>query len=371
MFLSSLGRVVLVLTLILVAVPSLQIASAKAQTTPARDYWPTNEWRTAPPETKGINAGLLEWADSRLLVEAPRLSGIVAVKGGDIVYERYHPDFQPDQRLHTWSVSKSVTSIAIGMVLEEGLLKSLDQTLGELIPDRIPAGVDPRVYDITVRHLLTMTAGWEWDGRINFSLTHVTDDLDAMMTRPMVCDPGVCFEYDSGASNLLSYIVQEVSGEFMADYLNPRLFEPLGIENPYWIVTEDNANRGGGGLHLTPREMAKIGYLFLNEGEWDGEQIVSKSWVKRSTRAHASGGSGLTGANIGGGPYGYHWWVAEVDGYDAFAALGYGGQMIYVVPELDLVVATAFAEADGTQPDQQQRPRPTIEEVIVQAAIHG
>jgi CubicO group peptidase (beta-lactamase class C family) len=187
----------------------------------------------------------------------------------------------------------------------------------------------------------------------------------------MQCDPGTCFEYDSGCSNLLSFILQELTGQSMADYLQSRLFDPLGITKPYWIVTEDGANRGGGGLHLTPREMAKIGFLYLNEGRWENRQIVSSEWVELSTTGHTSGDSFTSGVNIGHGPYGFHWWVAEVAGRSVFSAQGYGGQLIYVVPDLDLVIVTAFAGADPLSPELQQRPLPIIEELIVPATFAG
>ena len=346
-------------------------ATSAQQVLPVFDYWPTEHWRTAPAEHHAMNAELLTWADQRLQAETPLLSSIVVVKDGYIVFERNYDGFSPDQRLHTWSVSKSVTNIAVGLALQEGVLAGLHQTLGELVPDRIPADADPRVWDITIEQLLTMTAGWAWDGRINFARAAETDDVDLMLSRPLQCDPGTCFEYDSGCSNLLSFILQELTGQSMAEYLQPRLFDPLGITQPYWIVTEDGANRGGGGLHLTPREMAKIGLLYLNDGQWGNRQIVSREWVAQSTRPHASGDSFLSGVNIGHGPYGFHWWVADVAGRPAFAAQGYGGQLIYVVPDLDLVVVTAFAGADPLAPELQQRPVPIIQELIVPATFAG
>ena len=368
--LKFLSHVAVAFLLTLAALPAVSAASAR-QASPLRDYWPTEEWRTAPAELHGMDPDLLAWADQRLQAETPLLSSIVVVRDGYIVFERNYNGFSPEQRLHTWSVSKSVTNIAVGLALQEGVLARLDQTLGELIPDRIPAAADPRVWDVTIEQLLTMTAGWSWDSRINFARTAETDDLDLMLRRPMQCDPGTCFEYDSGCSNLLPFIIQELTGETMADYLQPRLFDPLGIEQPYWIVTEDGANRGGGGLHLTPREMAKIGFLYLNEGRWDDQQIISPDWVERSTRMQSSGDSFLSGANIGHGPYGYQWWIAEVAGRPGFVAQGYGGQRIYVVPDLDLVVVTAFAGADALAPELQQHPESIIAEAIVPAAIAG
>ncbi len=334
-----------------------------------REYWPTEAWRTASPEDQGMDPDMLAWADERMQMEAPLLSSLLVVRGGKIVLERYYGGYASDQPLHTWSVSKSVTNIAVGLALQEGIISSVDQTLGELIPARIPPDADPRVWGVTIKQLLSMTAGWAWDGRVNFARTAETDDLDLMLSRPMQCDPGACFEYDSGCSNLLSFIIQELTGQMMAEYLGPRLFQPLGIEQPYWVVTEDGANRGGGGVHLTPRDMAKIGFLYLNNGQWDGMQIVSPEWIAQSTHAQASGHGFLSGVDIGTGPYGYQWWVAEAAGHEAFTAMGYGGQLIYVVPDLDLVVVTAFAGADALAPEQQQRPLPIIEELIVPAAI--
>lgn len=352
----------------LMTVP-LVSASAAQDVIPTRDYWPTHGWREAPPGSQRMSPDLLAEADRRLQVEAPLLSAVVVVRGGEIVFERNYGGYLPDQPFHTWSVSKSVTNIAVGLALEEGVLTSLDQTLGDLIPDRIPPGADPRVADITVEQLLTMTSGWAWDGRVNFARFVETDDLDLMLARPLQCAPGACFEYDSGSSNLLSFVIQELTGQLMVDYLQPRLFEPLGIERPGWIVTEDGANRGGGGLYLTPRDMAKIGFLYLNQGRWNDQQIVSAEWVARSTNAHASGAGFFSGTNIGGGSYGYHWWVAETVAGPAFVAFGYGGQLIYVVPNLDLVVVTGYAEADAARPDLQQHPRAVIEELIIPAAM--
>jgi CubicO group peptidase (beta-lactamase class C family) len=346
------------------------VDGALAQNAPStHDYWPTLGWRTAPAEQHGIDPGMLAWADQRLQAEAPLLSSIVVVKDGYIVFERNYNGYSLDQRPHIWSVNKSVTNIAVGFALQEGIIGSLEQTLGDLIPYRIPADADPRVWNVTIEQLLTMTSGWAWDGRINFSRTHETDDIDAMLRRPMQCDPGTCFEYDSGCSNLLAFVIEELTGQTMEDYLQPRLFEPLGIAQPYWVVTEDDTNRGGGGLHLNTREMAKIGYLYLNGGQWDGRQIISRKWVERSTHTQSSGVGFLSGVNIGHGPYGYHWWIQEPAGWPAFSAQGYGGQLIYVVPGLDLVVTTLFVGADPVAPEQQQRPIPIIEEVIVPAAI--
>lgn len=334
-----------------------------------RAYWPTEEWRVADPADVGMDPAALDLIDGRVAAETPLLSALLVVRGGEIVFEGYYNGFEVDETLHTWSVTKSVTSIATGIALREGVLRDLDQTLEELIPGRIPAGADPRVPGITVEHLLTSTAGWAWDSRTNFQRSLETDQLDVMMTRPMVCDPGVCFEYDSTCPNLLSLAIQEQTGETMAAYLQPRLFEPLGIAEPVWLTTAYGATRGGGGLELTPRDMAKLGFLYLNGGAWDGEEIVTPEWVAESTGARVDGTSALSGVNIGGGAYGYLWWAREAAGLPAYTANGYGGQRIDAVPDRDLIVVTGMATIVAERPEEQQNPVPIIEEVIVPAVV--
>ncbi|CAN5660939.1 serine hydrolase [soil metagenome] len=348
--------------------------SSSIQDSMAQDFFdvtpsfPAETWQFAEPGEENMASELLDAARQRIEIDTPLLSGMVVVRNGRIVMEHYQNGTGEGDAFHVWSVSKSITNIAVGLAVKEGLFRSLDQTLGELIADRIPAGADPRVATISLEHLLTMTAGWFWDGTINFSRAAETDNLDLMMSRQMRCSPGECFEYDSGCSNLLAYAVQQQSGMLMADFLDSRLFKPLGMVRPEWIVTSDGLNRGGGGAFLTLRDMAKIGLLYLNQGKWGDSRIVDLRWVLRSTRPQATGVGALSGVNIGTGPYGYHWWVASPGGRTGFSALGYGGQVIVVVPSLDMVVTAGFAGADPARPDLQQRPLPIIENFIIPAA---
>lgn len=332
--------------------------------------WPTAGWRIADPANDGMDPYFLSQLDQWVISQTPLLSTLLVVHGGEIVFENYYNGLTQDQPFHAWSVAKSVTDIGVGIALREGLLSHLGQTLGELIPGHIPAGADPRVPGITLENLLTMTAGWEWDGRINFQRHAETDQLNFDLTRTMVFDPGACFEYDNGCSNLLSYIIQALSGETMADYLQPRLFDPLGIARPVWLTTGDGATRGAGGLELTARDLAKLGYLYLKGGSWGETRIVDQAWVESSTRMQSSGTSDMTGANISyGSAYGYQWWIRQTAWYPAYYASGYGGQLIYVVPDFDLVVVTGVTPIAAYEPERQQNPFPYIDEVIVPAVL--
>lgn len=335
------------------------------------ETWPIERWPVAAPEAHGLPADLAAQVDAWQAQTAPLMTSFLVIHDGELIVDNHYNGFTPDDTFHIWSVTKSVSSIATGIAFREGLLTDLGQTLGDLIPDRIPASADPRVWDITLYQLLTSTSGWAWDGRINFSRHDETDDLDAMLARPLAFAPGEGFEYDSVNSNLLSYIVQVQSGVTMAEYLQPRMFDPMGIPQPEWIHMYQGETRGAGGLFLTPSDLAKIGYMMLREGEWAGEQILTPEWVAESTSAQASGTSSASGVNIGGGgAYGYQWWVKEPYGIDSYYGNGYGGQTLYMVPDLNLIAVTGVAGTVVDRPDLQQPVIPIIEELVVPAVAN-
>lgn len=354
-----------VLVLLLVLISGVTPAIVGAQALPVeRASWPTAGWTTAEPTAQGIDPALLAQIDARVAAELPLLSALVVVRGGEIVFERYFGQ-TADVPIDLWSVTKSVTNMAVGLAIAEGLL-GLDQTVGEVIPERIPEGADPRTAKVTVRQLLTMTGGWEWDSATDvLRLDDAPDWAARTLGLPMACDPGTCYEYNSGGVHLLSVIVQAVSGQTTADYLQSRLFDPLGIASPTWRQSPQGETAGAFALELDARAAAKLGFLYLNQGIWDNQQIVPAEWVAASTTEQSSGTS-PSGINLGQATYGYLWWVDEIAGYPTYRALGYGSQVIYVVPGLDLVAVALVAEPNI---DQQQDPIPLIEELIVPAVV--
>ena len=365
MFTPAVVRLIVVLVALLAG---SSVPQAAAQIAPGeRASWPTAGWSTAAPEEQGMDPALLAQVAQRVPTDLPILSAVVVVRGGEIVFEDYYNGHVADEPIHLWSVTKSVTSMAVGLAVADGLLR-LDQTVEELIPGRIPAGADPRTATVTVEQLLTMTSGWEWDSPTDF--LHLDDAPDwaaRTLGLPMACDPGACYAYNSGNAHLLSVIVQTVTGQTQADYLQLRLFDPLGIARPTWRQSPQGETAGAFGLELNARAAAKLGYLALNQGVWDGQQIVPAEWMATSTTQHSSG-TNADGTNFGTANYGYLWWVAEAAGFPAYFALGYGSQVMYVVPGLDLVTVATVAEPNA---ELQQNPIPLIEEVIVPAALAG
>lgn len=359
------------LVLLFVAVVAAAASGAAAQVAPAaRDSWPTAGWTTAAPEARGMDPALLAQADARIRAELPYITSLLVIRGGDLVFEQYYGDLTgPDETLQIWSATKSFTATAVGIAIDEGLLR-LDQTVGEVLPDRIPADADPRAASVTVGQLLTMTSGFAWDSGTDYQFAFDEVDLVARtLGLPMSCDPDACYEYNSGNPQVLSAMIQAVTGETMAAYVQPRLFDPLGIPQPVWATSINGETLGAVGLEVTPRDMAKLGFLYLNDGVWDGAQIVSTAWVEAATSAQSSG-TNAAGLSLSEAAYGYLWWVPENATPAAFFALGLGSQIIYVVPERDLIaVATTSNAIPFEVPiEQQQDPKPIIEELIVPAA---
>lgn len=303
---------------------------------PERAYWPTELWRRHRPDRHGVDARLGQTVEQTIRDQMPDVTGVVVVRDGYVVAERYQGAYGRDDPLKIRSVTKSFISALIGIALDEGKLDGLDQTIGELIPDRIPAGADPRTPGITVAHLLTMTSGWAWDISTDYQRLIASPNwVELTLSQPVIYDPGTFYAYNTGGSHILSVILTEVTGEDTADYAQERLFDPLGIARPTWQRSPQGETCGGFGLELTPRDMAKLGYLFLNEGLWDGARIVPADYVAAATTVQSAGDS--TGLAL----YGYQWWVTDTSGYPAYFALGFGSQYVYVVPALDLVVVVA------------------------------
>lgn len=248
-----------------------------------------------------------------------------------------------DVSLHVLnSVTKSVTSALIGIAIERGDIPSVNVGVHDYFQHKQPIDNWTAAKGrITLRHWLTMQHGYQWDEwnisylnnqNLNSQMNNADDPIQFLLDRPIVAEPGTTFAYSTGVSFGLGRLLEHATGTSVTDYMETHLFTPLGIENyTYWQL--DGQLHTGSSLYLTPRDMAKFGQLFLNKGHWQGQQIVSESWVEESTTPYHLG-------NDWG--YGYQWWsttftVANQD-IDTFYGDGFGGQYIFVLPSLDAVV---------------------------------
>ena len=277
---------------------------------------------------------------------------------GDGQYEYDNPSWHPfleGTDLHTLqSVTKSITSLLIGIAIDDGAIPDgvaspAMQWFGDFDPDMS----DPRRADMTLEDILTMQSGIDWQESIPYEdpansciqLEASQDWIQFIIDQPMREEPGTRFDYNSGASVLLGKILREATGQRIDAFARERLFQPLGIESFHWKLTPKGEVDTEGGLYLRSEDLARIAQLVLQRGEWDGEQIVSEEWIETSTRAHVPDVGGGTG-------YGYQWWIPlEGEGLEgACMGGGFGGQYPVIVPELDVVaVLTAWDPWDETE----------------------
>ena len=238
----------------------------------------------------------------RRAAELPALTSLIVSQGGAVVREEYFRGMNPGRQVNIKSASKSILSALVGIALEEGYLQSLEQTLPELLPDHFPADAPQAHRTITLRHLLTMTAGLQTTSFRNYgSWVASRDWVRAAIDRPMVDRPGGRMIYSTGNSHLVSAILTRATGTSTRAFAQRHLFEPLGIGPPAWDRDPQGFYLGGNNMALTPLDLWKIGELYRAGGELDGRRILSESWIRESwTRNRRSRWNGYG--------YGYYWW---------------------------------------------------------------
>jgi CubicO group peptidase (beta-lactamase class C family) len=273
---------------------------------------------------------------------------VLVVRNGYAVVEAYAPRHGRDVRHGTASVGKGITSALVGIAIGEGYIDGVDQKVLDYFPDHADAQSDPLKQVMTVEHLLTMTSGIDWpESAASYSssrnimnqMMRSHDWAGFVLDRPMAAQPGFVFNYSSGVSHLLSAIIQEATGTRTISFARTHLFEPLGMSRVGWMSDPRGIAFGAGGLRMTSRDMAKIGQLYLQGGAWNGKQIVPSEWIEASVAQQVNA--------HGPAPYyGYQWWVRSTG---TFAAHGYRGQRIFVIPDLEMVVVFT-ADVSGNTP---------------------
>ncbi len=304
-----------------------------------REYWPTTGWKTSIPEKQGMDSAKLLIADEFIQNRLPDAFSLLVVKNGYLVFEKYYSWGSREKYAEVHSVTKSFTSALIGIALDKGYLNSVDQKLVDFFPEYITDESDPMKKEISLRHLLTMSAGFKWNDwgpSMRKWLYFSPDWVKSAIQLPQENNPGEVFNYNSSTSHLLSAILSKSTETSTLDFAKQYLFVPLGIQSAYWHEDQQGYNIGGFGLGLSARDLAKFGFLYLNNGYWNGQSIVSEIWVKESTSQQIQT---VSHPIYGEFQYGYQWWVKKVDGCKSFRARGKRGQFIVVVPELDLVIA--------------------------------
>jgi CubicO group peptidase (beta-lactamase class C family) len=327
---------------LLALLSALHAGSARAQNAD-QSPWPTKEWLTSTPEEQGMDSAAL----AKLVAYGAShdFDSLIVVRHGRIVAEAYYAPYRGDLQHQIFSSTKGVIGTLVGIMVKDGLLDRLDHPMLDFFPDLRVANVDDRKKGITVQNLLDMTSGLDWkqgfEGEEEITpheMYRRSNWTQFILDRPMAHAPGEIFYYNNGNPDLVSAIITRLTGRLAEDYAREKLFEPLGIKNWHWEREPEGLTIGDGMLAMLPRDMAKIGYLYLRHGQWEGKQFLPPGWADvlnhTLVNMHASFNLNLSYSNF--------MWVFPDK--RAFMANGLHGQLITVFPDLDVVAVTTARE---------------------------
>ena len=318
-------------------------ASAQANDSP--QPWPTREWRSSTPEEQGMDSAAL----ARLVdfVGLYKQDSLLIVRHGKIVVDAYYAPYAPNIRHDLRSVTKSFIGTLTGVAVQEGLLDSVDHRVVDLFADKHISNLDDAKKAMTVQNLLDMTSGIAWSedaytpDETIMRMYEAPDITEFVLSQPMSEPPGARFTYNGGNPYVLSALITKKAGRDALDFARDELFKPLGISSVRWRDPDaQGVTDGESGLFLAPHDMAKLGYLYLHQGAWDGQQIIPSSWVDRARQGPVKATNGFH--------YGNLWW--SLPAKDAYMALGRHSQVILVLPKLDVVAVLTGALKDGYIP---------------------
>jgi CubicO group peptidase (beta-lactamase class C family) len=316
------------------------------------DYTPLpgDDWKVSTPAEQGLDPMLVSEL-YRNAAELETLYGLLVIKNGHLVAEKYFNEGTVDQKYQQQSVTKSFTSALVGIALDQGCLSSVDQKMLEFFPEWVGQVDDPRKEQITIRDMLQMRSGYPWEETdpALFEALLSADYLGLIDGFPLTSDPGTKFQYSNLTSHWLGVIVARACDTDLKSFAEEHLFSPLDAElGDDWIKNWDGYYIGLAGMHVTARDMAKFGLLYLNEGEYEGNQVLSADWVRDSLQRYSEGVNisgwipGITSRfgtfrDLG---YGYQWWSGRAgDRYFNYAS-GHGGQFIVLLDDLDMMIVT-------------------------------
>lgn len=303
---------------------------------------PLGDLPFAAPEEEHMDGAALSRMGDDIPSAWPSVRAIVIARGGKIVFERNYRGYTSRSLHAVNSVTKSVTGSLVGIARTRALIDGVDRKVLDFFPEYDPSEFDPRASKLTLYHLLTFTSGLRWNDNTSNPFAGVYSLVDwnkSFFSQPFAHEPGERFNYNSYCSHVLAAVINRTARTRRSEFPDRYLWGPLGIERHVWPADGWGTDTGGWGLFLRTRDMAKLGCLWLNEGEWDGKRVIDAEWIRESSRAHSEGGNPCRV------PYGQQFWVNWTGDHPSYFANGFGGQFIFVVPALDLVIAVS-ADSD-------------------------
>ena len=342
------NRLVQIIAILLVTInPTIYVLNANqaVEEVGMQAPWPIHEWSRTTPEEQGLNSAQLESMIDHFTMNSIQIDSLLVIRNGWIVFEKYPSKYGPDDLHHLFSCTKSVISTLVGIAFLLGYIDSIDEPVLDFFQQYNFSNPSERKERISIKDLLEMTTGFEWNeeqygNELNDynKMVRSEDWVKYVLDKQMRTEPGTTFLYNSGASHVLSAIIQEVTQNSTLDFAVANLFSNLGISEYNWDQDPQGIYSGASSLKLKPEDMAKIGYLYLRNGLWDGIQILPQEWVQMTSTSLVHVDDSLD--------YSYQWWV--LPDIHAFYALGWGYQSITVVPEYDLVIVVTAATLDAS-----------------------
>lgn len=332
----SIGRIISVALIVVFALGLIPFASAQEGSTP--DYWPTEDWLTSTPEDQGMDSEKLLTFLKRMELSRG-FHSLLVIRHGYVVLDASIFPYTMDKPHYLASTTKVITSTLLGMAIDQGYVQSVDQSIWDFFAKDMTANMDERKAVITIQNLLTQTSGFDFgfaEDWLEFSVLTAEDQswVQFLLDRQMATEPGTTFNYMDGNPLLVSAIIGQATGMPTDEFARQNLLDPLGMDEVLWLRDPQGVSQGGDRCFMSAYDMARLGYLYLRKGEWDGQQIVPAAWVEEAT-------SNFIQPHYWEG-YGYYWYSGPFGSGETaphgFSALGGGGQEIWVIPELDLVI---------------------------------
>ncbi len=313
--------------------------------------------RVAAAATRGLDAALLTDVYARAAA-LPRLRSLLVARRDTLVREAYFHGATAARRANIKSASKSIVSALVGIAVAEGKLTGLDQPIAPFFPRYIGGTADPRLRRLTLGDLLSMRAGLEPTSFGNYGdWVESRDWVRYVLTRRFVDDPGGRMLYSTGNTHLLSAILTQATGMSTLAYARSRLFTPLGVELPAWPRDPQGIYFGGNEMRLRPRDLLRLGQLYLHQGRAGGRQLVPAAWIADSWTPR-------TTSPFNGYDYGLGWWHRRSGAHDVYFAWGAGGQYLFLVPDLQLLAVMTSAANDGHDHEHNQALHALLDELV-------
>jgi CubicO group peptidase (beta-lactamase class C family) len=318
----------------------------------------------AAPPSRGLDSALVARAFEQAST-LPRLHALLVARHGELVRDEYFRGPGRNGRANIKSASKSVISTLVGIAIAEGHLEGIDQPIAPFFQNYIGADADPRMARVTIEHLLSMQAGLEPTSFGNYGEWVTSSNwVRYALTRPFVDEPGGGMLYSTGSTHLLSAILTRATGMSTLEYARSRLARPLGIELAAWTRDPQGVYFGGNEMLMRPSDMLAYGELYRTGGRHDGTQVVPESWIRESWVRRTS-------SRFNSHEYGLGWWMRSARGHDVYFAWGYGGQYIFIVPDLELTVVTTSDAVSAREGSHNRTLHRLIDELLIPAAVQG